>query len=270
MRWLVCPSCLVFLKSFYNILDLAVVIPFVVRAYLYFATDLSAEVLQAGESFIVCTVPVMRLIKALKAQHNFTLLVVTLNAVWEPLMVPFFMLLITCLSSSSLLFVFEPRDNIPSVPNAMWLVALTVSTVGYGDVYPVTDVGRLIIIQVIFVGVLCMAMPISIVGAAFTETWRSRTKIIILRRIRSRLLEWEYGEEDLRLMFNAFDASKAGELDFQGFEAVIAEMRLGLDTGQVGRLFDLFDADGSGSVDCDEFLEGIGLQDPHKNEGDVF
>jgi hypothetical protein len=145
------------------------------------------------------------------------------------------------------------------MPHAMWMMLLTVSTVGYGDLVPVTDIGRSITSLVIMLGVLCMAMPIAIVGHAFTETWRNRTRILIVKRMRDRLRQWGYTEDDLRLMFRRFDDDDSNELDLEEFEKMVATMRLGLTHATIIRLFNVFDCDGSGALDVDEFIEGIGL-----------
>jgi voltage-gated potassium channel len=257
-RWAVSPSTLGYLLSYYNILDMACIGPFIIRIYLY-------ETLQDGdggrfaESVLLVVVPVMRVIKALKSLSNFTLLVHTLQAVVEPLSIPLSLLILVYLSFSGALYVVEPRDNIGSIMQAMWLVAITVSTVGYGDLTPVTDAGRCIVGLMTLIGMLCTAMPISIVGAAFTEVWRNRTRIIIVGRMRDRLNQWQYTEEDLRILFRKFDEQDSGELDVEEFGKMVATMRLGLNEKAVERLYNLFDADGSGALDCDEFVEGIGL-----------
>jgi hypothetical protein len=203
------------------------------------------------------------MVKALHGRQNFTLLVHTLQMVAEPLSVAIFMLVLIILTSSSAIYVAEPRDNITSVPHAMWMMLLTVSTVGYGDLVPVTDVGRSITSVVILLGVLCMAMPIAIVGYAFTETWRNRTRILVVGRMRDRLHQWGYCEDDLRLMFRKFDVDDSLELDLEEFEKMVATMRLGLGHSTVLRLFNVFDVDRSGALDVEEFIKGIEMHGHH-------
>lgn len=54
----------------------------------------------------------------------------------------------------------------------MYWAVITMTTVGYGDIYPVSDVGRTLAVTCAFVGVLFMALPISILGANFTVQYQ--------------------------------------------------------------------------------------------------
>ena len=60
---------------------------------------------------------------------------------------------------SSVVYFVEPRDNIDSLPKAMYLIIVTISTVGYGDVTPDTTNGYLALSVIIVVSVFYMAIP---------------------------------------------------------------------------------------------------------------
>jgi len=113
----------------------------------------------------------------------------------------------------------------------------------------------------IFIGLHFMAMPIAIVGAAFLETWKNRTRVLCIGRMHGRLRQWGYTEEDLRIMFKSFDSDNNGFLDLEEFSKMIDTMRLGVSKESVERLFGVFDEDGSGSLDIDEWVFGMGLND---------
>jgi|TARA_R110002012_G_scaffold239282_3_gene413303 voltage-gated potassium channel len=61
-----------------------------------------------------------------------------------------------------------------SIPRALWWAVITLTTVGYGDVYPVTTAGRLIGSIVAIGGVLLVALPTGIVAAAFSDAMQRR------------------------------------------------------------------------------------------------
>ena len=70
------------------------------------------------------------------------------------------------LSFSTLMYVVESSENVDSLSTAMWICTVTVTTVGYGDVTPLTTAGRMLAGTLCFLSVLFMAMPISVLGNA--------------------------------------------------------------------------------------------------------
>lgn len=76
-----------------------------------------------------------------------------------------------------------------SIPRGMYWVVITITTVGYGDLYPTSTGGRLLAILVTFSGVLALALPISVIGNNFTilyERSRLEQKRRELRVVRSK------------------------------------------------------------------------------------
>ena len=61
-----------------------------------------------------------------------------------------------------------------SVPAAMWWALATITTVGYGDSVPVTDLGRIIGSLVMVFGVGMFALPIGIIASGFSKEIRRR------------------------------------------------------------------------------------------------
>jgi len=56
-----------------------------------------------------------------------------------------------------------------SIPASLWWCVVTLTTVGYGDVAPVTSTGQLVGFFTMLLGIICVAMPLSIVGSNFHE-----------------------------------------------------------------------------------------------------
>jgi voltage-gated potassium channel len=65
----------------------------------------------------------------------------------------------------------EP-EKFGSIPRALWWAVITLTTIGYGDVYPVTPLGKLIASIVAFAGIGLIAMPTGILAAAFSDAMR--------------------------------------------------------------------------------------------------
>jgi voltage-gated potassium channel len=60
-------------------------------------------------------------------------------------------------------------EQFPSIPETMWWGIATLTTVGYGDVYPMTHLGRLLGAVIMVLGIGMFALPTGILGAAFVE-----------------------------------------------------------------------------------------------------
>ena len=66
-------------------------------------------------------------------------------------------------------------DAFPSIPAAMWWGVVTLTTVGYGDIYPVTAIGKLFGAVLAFIGIGLFALPAGIIAAGFsTEVQRRK------------------------------------------------------------------------------------------------
>lgn len=69
-------------------------------------------------------------------------------------------------------------DKFGSIPEAMYWGIITLTTVGYGDLTPVTVLGRVISGFAVVLGVLCLAMPTGIIASGFMEEVRRRDFIV--------------------------------------------------------------------------------------------
>jgi voltage-gated potassium channel len=61
-----------------------------------------------------------------------------------------------------------------SIPAAMWWGVVTLTTVGYGDVYPVTPLGKLFGAALAFIGIGLFALPAGIIASGFSEEIQKR------------------------------------------------------------------------------------------------
>lgn len=108
-------------------------------------------------------------------------------------------------SGISIYLIESPHEDaqITNLIDAFWWASATVTTVGYGDVVPVTESGRILGIVLMFVGISIIGAFISALGARLVgskikkqETIESDTKSLIIKRI-SEIERLEKHEVDL-------------------------------------------------------------------------
>ncbi|HMP02657.1 MAG TPA: ion transporter [Gemmatales bacterium] len=93
----------------------------------------------------------------------------------EELLITVVLMMLMVVIASSFMYFAEhdaQPDKFPDIPSAMWWSIVTLTTVGYGDVFPVTTLGRVLAALVTIFGVGMVALPTGILGAAFVEEIR--------------------------------------------------------------------------------------------------
>src|SRR5215211_2636575 len=69
-------------------------------------------------------------------------------------------------------------EKFGTIPDAMWWAIVTLGTIGYGDVVPVTPLGRVIAAFAIFGGLIMVALPVGIIATAFAEAVHRRDFVV--------------------------------------------------------------------------------------------
>ena len=118
---------------------------------------------------------ILRLMRLLKFSHYSSALEDLFSAVqheWRSFVATLYLLILAILISSSLIYVFEQNvqpEHFGSIPDAMWWTVVTLTTVGYGDIVPMTVAGKLIATLTALMGVCVVALLTGIVATGFTN-----------------------------------------------------------------------------------------------------
>jgi voltage-gated potassium channel len=90
-----------------------------------------------------------------------------------------FLLLLVLIASTLMYFVEHETQPaaFSSIPASMWWGIMTITTVGYGDIYPVTAVGKILAAIIAVAGIGGFAMPTAILGAGFLKEFRNEKHI---------------------------------------------------------------------------------------------
>lgn len=136
--------------------------------------------------FVVADTRIIRIIRLLRLFRLFKLarysdpmktLGDAVKAKSGDLAVAFFILFIVLIFASSLMYYAENEaqpEIFSSIPSSMWWGVITLTTIGYGDTYPVTVVGKIIGAGVAVIGIAVYAIPTGIMASAFTEQLRRK------------------------------------------------------------------------------------------------
>lgn len=137
-------------------------------------------VLGQGSAHWLRLVRVMRILRVLKLGRYSTSLKIVINSIkkgWRELVVTFTAAMFFLYFSAVALYFVESEpqpEAFGSIPRAIWWAVATLTTVGYGDVYPITPLGKLCAGVVALIGVAIVALPAGILAGGFIEEFRTR------------------------------------------------------------------------------------------------
>eukprot|EP00928_Gymnodinium_smaydae_P061985 TRINITY_DN45936_c0_g1_i1.p1 TRINITY_DN45936_c0_g1~~TRINITY_DN45936_c0_g1_i1.p1 ORF type:complete len:553 (+),score=102.55 TRINITY_DN45936_c0_g1_i1:139-1797(+) len=251
-----------FMGSYYTMIDFLVVI----AGYINLMSGKSDNM---WVELISTMVPILRLLKITRHSAGWRLLIYSMKQCWAPLRVPFFLMFLMVVFTGSLHFWIDGHfacgaegsgvdpstcdatatAAFASIPEAMWFVLVTMSTVGYGDIVPHTAIGKVLASLQIVAGISYMAMPLSIIGSIFTDVWSNRNRLIVQDKLCSSGMD----REGIKKIFDSFDADGSGSVELEEFTPFIQELNVGLSERQIKDVFNEIDEDKGGSVDFEEF-----------------
>jgi voltage-gated potassium channel len=127
---------------------------------------------------------VLRLLRLLKISNYSSALEDFFSAIkddWRSFSAALYLMLIALFLSSSLMYIAEhdsQPDKFSSIPETMWWGLITLTTVGYGDVSPITPLGKVIGALTAVMGVCTVALLTGIVASAFANQRAQKTAIL--------------------------------------------------------------------------------------------
>mmetsp|Transcript_125321 Transcript_125321/g.176931 ORF Transcript_125321/g.176931 Transcript_125321/m.176931 type:complete len:166 (+) Transcript_125321:327-824(+) len=144
-----------------------------------------------------------------------------------------------------------------SLSTSIYLCTVTVTTVGTCDMNPSTPTGKIMAGLLCLTSVLFMAMPLSVLGNAMSQTWADRHRIVLITQARRKLKNLGYTAEHMPRLFSKFDKDGNGELEMDEFCDLVAKMRIGMKPSEASELFLAFDENGDGGITEMEFMKAL-------------
>lgn len=154
--------------TFFALIDLFAILPF------FLPHLISADLL------IVRALRLFRLIRVLKLGRystSFEMMARVLRKKREEMFSSMFVLVIILIISSSMMYFIEHEAQpkaFPNIPAALWWGVATLTTIGYGDIYPITALGKVFAAISAILSVGIVALPSGIIVTGFIEEMQSR------------------------------------------------------------------------------------------------
>lgn len=121
---------------------------------------------------LISLLRLLRLLKTSRYSESVRSLGTVLYAKKEELIATAFAVFIILTFASTLMYFLESEANpytFGSIPDAMWWGVITLTTVGYGDIYPITPLGKFLGSVLAFLGIGLFALPAGIISSGFSE-----------------------------------------------------------------------------------------------------
>ncbi|MEZ5925543.1 MAG: cyclic nucleotide-gated ion channel [Hyphomicrobiaceae bacterium] len=147
-------------KSPYLLIDLLAIVPF----YLSFLVPIDLRVLRVLRLF--------RFLKLARYSPAMNTLMRVLANERRTLTGALLLVMTLLLFAATIMYYLESEaqpDRFGSIPEAAWWAIVTLTTVGYGDAVPVTDLGRFVGGLVMLSGLIVLALPIAIIATGFAQ-----------------------------------------------------------------------------------------------------
>ena len=142
------------------------------------------ELLTILPFFFLSGMVVFRMLRVVRIFHlfrlnshydSFSVIRTVLNEKKNQILSSLFIIFIVIMASSLLMYNVENKVQPESFENAfsgLWWSVSTILTIGYGDIYPVTILGKILGVIISFLGVFAVALPTGIISAGFVEQYQ--------------------------------------------------------------------------------------------------
>ncbi|XP_042332421.1 potassium voltage-gated channel subfamily A member 7 [Sceloporus undulatus] len=181
VRFIACPSKPAFFKNIMNMIDFVAIIPYFVALGTEFAQQrgVSQPAMSLAILRVIRLVRVFRIFKLSRHSKGLQILGQTLKASMRELgLLIFFLFIGVILFSSAVYFAEADHDdtNFTSIPAAFWWAVVTMTTVGYGDMYPETMGGKIVGSLCAIAGVLTISLPVPVIVSNFSYFYHRETE----------------------------------------------------------------------------------------------
>jgi voltage-gated potassium channel len=144
----------------YALIDLIVILPYFLL--FFFGLNLTGLVI----------LRVFRLFKIVRYSDSISLIIRVVRAEKDTLLTTYAVLFIVLIAAATLMYQVEypaQPESFSNIPAAMWWGIITLTTTGYGDMVPITPVGKILGSVIALIGIGIFALPAGILASGFSK-----------------------------------------------------------------------------------------------------
>jgi voltage-gated potassium channel Kch len=149
-------------KSPSTVIDFLAIVPFFLEVFLHHLLDLR----------FLRVFRLTRLLKLTRGNDATATLGKVISREWPVIAAAAFIMLLLVVLTASLGYLFEydaQPDKFENIPTSIYWAVITLASVGYGDISPITTAGRVMTIVLAFIGIGIFAIPAALLSSAFSD-----------------------------------------------------------------------------------------------------
>jgi voltage-gated potassium channel Kch len=159
-------------KSTSSIIDLLAIAPFFLEVFLHHLIDLR----------FMRVFRLLRLLKLTRYTGATQSLIKVIAREWPVMAASAFIMLLLVVMTASLGYLFEHEaqpEKFENIPQSIYWAVITLASVGYGDISPVTPAGRAMTIVLALIGIGIFAIPAALLSSAFSDQLKSDREALV-------------------------------------------------------------------------------------------
>ena len=174
----------------------------------------------------------LRVLRLLKLTHyfkSFNIFLTVIAKKFKSLVAAILMMVVLVIVAASLMYTLENEaqpEVFSNIPHSIWWSVVTMTTVGYGDVTPVTALGKVIAAFIVLVGVGLVALPAGMLAARFGDELRER-KLNLKAHIKHALADGFIDEDEYSSLEKLADQLELKPEDLERSIALLKKGRSG-------------------------------------------
>jgi voltage-gated potassium channel Kch len=177
-------------KSTSAIIDLLAIAPFFLEVFLHHLFDLR----------FMRVFRLLRLLKLTRYTGATTSLSKVIVREWPVMAASAFIMLLLVVMTASLGYLFEHEaqpEKFENIPQSIYWAVITLASVGYGDISPITPAGRAMTIVLAFIGIGIFAIPAALLSSAFSDQLKMDRESLV-NKLFDMLADGDIDEEEAK------------------------------------------------------------------------